>query len=37
LQDGWTSLIYAARSGNTEVVQLLLDKGANMEVADKVS
>jgi ankyrin repeat protein len=37
LKDGWTALMQAAASNNTEMVQLLLDKGANMEAADKVN
>ena len=32
-----TALIMAAIKDNAEMVQLLLDKGANMEAADKVT
>ena len=36
LQDGWTSLMLAARNGHTEAVTLLLSKGAELEAKDKV-
>ncbi|MBT6724237.1 MAG: hypothetical protein HOB20_13500, partial [Planctomycetaceae bacterium] len=32
---GHTALIYAAKSGYTEVASLLLDKGANIDKADE--
>ena len=31
---GWTSLIWAARFGHTDVVQLLLQHGANINAKD---
>ena len=37
MQDGATALIMAARDGHTEVVKLLLDKGAKTETAINVS
>jgi len=36
LQNGWTPLFWAAKEGHKETVILLLDRGANMEAADKV-
>ena len=32
-QDGWTSLMWAAKAGKVEVVKLLLDRGADMSAA----
>ena len=37
MQDGATALIMAARDGHTEVVKMLLDKGAKTEAAINVS
>ena len=36
-QDGNTALMSAVTSNDIEMAQLLLDKGANIEAADKVS
>ena len=36
-QDGGTPLYVAAAGGHMDTVKLLLDKGANTEVTDKVS
>jgi len=36
LQDGATPLHWAATKGNADVVQLLLDKGANFDRPNKV-
>lgn len=35
-QDGRTALIWASDSGHTEVVQLLLGNGAQVDLQDKV-
>ena len=35
-QDGWTSLIYASYNGDTNVVQLLLSAGAQVDLGDTV-
>ena len=35
-QDGQTPLFWAAMNGNFEIVQLLVKKGANIEVTNKV-
>lgn len=32
--DGWTPLMYAVSTGNTEVVKILLDSGANQNLMD---
>jgi ankyrin repeat protein len=32
-QDGATSSLFASQNGHIEVVQLLLDKGANLDAA----
>ena len=37
LQDGWTALMMASKAGHTESVQVLLDKGADVNMQDKVS
>ena len=37
LQDQKTTLHYAARNGNEDVVMLLLEKGLDVNVVDKVS
>ena len=36
-QDGWTGFIIAAEKGHVEVIKLLLDKGADVNQATKVS
>ena len=36
MQDGWTSLMFAARSQNPKVVQLLLDNNAKVNAQNKV-
>ena len=36
-QFGWTALMLAANNGNMDIVRLLLDHGANTELADYVS
>ena len=35
-QNGWTSLIWASRSGHVEAMRVLIEKGALIEAADKV-
>ena len=35
-QDGYTALMFAAQYGHDAVVTLLLDRGANIDCADKV-
>jgi ankyrin repeat protein len=37
MQDGWTALIRAAYNGHVNVVQCLVEVGANLEAAGKVS
>ncbi len=37
MQVGWTALIEAAWKGHANVVQCLVDAGANLEAADEVS
>ena len=37
LQDGWTALIKASEVGHMECVQVLLDKGADVNMQSKVS
>ena len=36
-QDGRTSLLLACESGHSDVAQLLINKGANFDVIDRVS
>ena len=36
-QDGWTALMGASIGGHKDVVKLLTDKGAKMDIQDKVS
>ena len=36
-QFGWTALMLASDSGHTDVVQLLLSSGAQVDLQDKVS
>ena len=37
LQDGWTALMMASNAGHMECVQVLLDKGADVNMQNKVS
>jgi ankyrin repeat protein len=37
MQNGYTALMLAAMEGHVNVVQCLVDAGANLEAADKVS
>ena len=37
LQDGWTALMVASVTGNVECVELLLDRGLQVNVQKKVS
>ena len=36
-QDGWTALMYAARSGHSNVVETLLQHGASVHMQNVVS
>ena len=36
IQDGWTALMAAAQNGHREVVELLLQHGADANAKDKV-
>ena len=35
-QDGWSALMLASDSGNTDIVQLLLSSGAKLDLQNKV-
>ena len=35
-QDGWTALMLASDSGHTDMVQLLLSSGAQVDLQDEV-
>ena len=37
MQGGWTALMNAADNGHVNVVQYLVEAGANLEAADEVS
>ena len=37
LQDGQSSLMWASKNGHVEVVEMLLSKGAQVDLQDKVS
>ena len=37
LQDGWTALMKASTAGHMVCVQVLLDRGADVNMQDKVS
>ena len=37
LQDGWTALMMASKGGHMECVQVVLDKGAEVNMQRKVS
>ena len=36
LQDGWTALMMASQAGHIECVKVLLDKGAEVNMQNKV-
>ena len=36
-QDGWTALHYASREGHMEIARLLVNRGADINMKDKVS
>ena len=36
-QDGWTALIAASANGHKDVVKLLTDKGAKLDIQENVS
>ncbi len=36
MQDGWTALMIAAEKGHVNVVQYLVEAGANLEAVDTV-
>ena len=37
LQEGWTALMIASNAGHMECVNVLLDKGAEVNIHDKAS
>ena len=37
LQDGWTALMMASKAGHMKCIKVLLDKGAEVNLQDKVS
>ena len=37
IQGKWTPLYYAARNGHTDIVALLVSRGADISMKDKVS
>ncbi len=37
MQDGYTPLMWAAKKGHVNVVQCLVEAGANLEAVDRVS
>ena len=37
LQDGWTALMKASKAGHIECVKVLLDRGAEVNMQNKVS
>ena len=37
LQDGWTALMVASQEGHVECVRMLLDRGAEVNMQNKVS
>ena len=37
LQDGWTALMKASEAGQVEGVKVLLDRGAEVNIQDKVN
>jgi ankyrin repeat protein len=37
VQDGWTALMSAAYNGHVNMVQCLVEAGANLEAAERVS
>ena len=37
LQNGWTALMRASQAGHMECVKALLDKGADVNIQDRVS
>ena len=34
---GWTALFFASKEGNVKIVRLLIDKGAQVNLKDKVA
>ena len=37
LQNGWTALMMAVNAELTDVVRLLIDRGANLDIQDEVA